>query len=61
MAWDQAMMFPMLEMSGHRAKFIRDVLYMYNADNPLNDSKVNRQLQQTLGTVIRMQKRYDRL
>jgi glycosyltransferase involved in cell wall biosynthesis len=61
MAWDQAMMFPMLEMSGHRAKFIEDVLYIYNAANPINDSKVNRQLQHYLETVIRLQKRYDRL
>jgi glycosyltransferase involved in cell wall biosynthesis len=61
MAWDQAMMFPMLEMSGHRAKFIGDVLYIYNAANPLNDSRVNRQLQRKLETIIRLRKRYDRL
>jgi glycosyltransferase involved in cell wall biosynthesis len=61
MAWDQAMMFPMLEMSGHRAKFISDVLYIYNAANPINDSKVNRQLQQNLEVLIRTQKKYDRL
>jgi glycosyltransferase involved in cell wall biosynthesis len=61
MAWDQALMFPMLEMSGHRAKFIRDVLYTYNVANPINDSKVNRPLQRQCETVIRLQKRYDRL
>ena len=61
MAWDQAIMFPMLEMSGHRAKFISEVLYIYNAANPINDCKVDRQLQRGLETVIRMQKRYDRL
>jgi len=61
MAWDQAVMFPMLEMSGHRAKFISEVLYIYNAANPINDCKVDRQLQRSLETVIRMQKRYDRL
>ncbi len=61
MAWDQAMMFPMLEMSGHRAKFINDVLYVYNAANPINDSKVNRELQRNLEMIIRIQKRYDRL
>jgi glycosyltransferase involved in cell wall biosynthesis len=33
MAWDQAVMLPMLEMSGHRAKFIPDVLYTYNTAN----------------------------
>ena len=61
MAWDQAVMFPMLEMSGYRAQFISDVLYVYNAANPINDSKVNRQLQQNLETVIRNQRRYDLL
>jgi glycosyltransferase involved in cell wall biosynthesis len=61
MAWDQAIMFPMLEMSGHRAKFISEVLYIYNAANPINDSKVDRQSQQSLETVIRRQERYDRL
>lgn len=50
MAWDQAMMFPMLEMSGHRAKFISDVPYIYNAANPINDCKVDRQLQRSLET-----------
>jgi hypothetical protein len=54
-------MFPMLEMSGHRAKFISEVLYIYNAANPINDCKVDRQLQRSLETAIRMQKRYDRL
>jgi glycosyltransferase involved in cell wall biosynthesis len=61
MAWDQALMLPMLEMSGHRAKFIPDVLYTYNTANPINDSKINRPLQQQCETAIRLQKRYDRL
>jgi hypothetical protein len=61
MAWDQAIMFPMLEMSGHRAKFISEVLYIYNTENPISDYKVDRQLQRSLETEIRMQKRYDRL
>jgi hypothetical protein len=54
-------MFPMLEMSGSRAKFISEVLYIYNAANPINDCKVDRQLQRSLETAIRIQKRYDRL
>ena len=61
MAWDQAIMFPMLEMSGHRAKFISEVLYIYNAANPISDCKVDRESQRSLETIIRMQKRYDRL
>jgi glycosyltransferase involved in cell wall biosynthesis len=61
MAWDQAIMFPMLEMAGHRAKFISDILYIYNAANPISDANLNRQLQRHLETIIRLQKRYDRL
>jgi glycosyltransferase involved in cell wall biosynthesis len=61
MAWDQALMFPMLEMAGHRAKFIPDILYTYNAANPINDAKVNRRLQQQCETAIRRQQRYERL
>jgi hypothetical protein len=61
MAWDQALMLPMLEMSGHRAKFIPEVLYTYNAANPINDAKVNRPLQQQCATAIRRQTRYNRL
>lgn len=61
MAWDQAIMFPMLEMSGHCAKFIREVLYIYNAANPINDHKVDRQLQRSLETKIRGQTPYARL
>ena len=61
MAWDQAIMFPMLEMAGYRAKFISEVLYIYNAANPISDYKADRPLQRSLESVIRMQKRYDRL
>jgi len=61
MAWDQAMMYPMLEMAGHRARFISEILYIYNAANPISDSKMNRQLQRHLETIIRLLKRYDRL
>jgi hypothetical protein len=61
MAWDQAIMFPMLEMSGHRARFISEVLYIYNAANPISDHKLDRELQRNLETAIRAQRRYHRL
>lgn len=61
MAWDLGFMFPMLEISGHHAKFIPDVLYIYNVANPINDSKVNLQLQQSLEREIRAKRKYDRL
>jgi glycosyltransferase involved in cell wall biosynthesis len=61
MAWDQALMFPMLEMAGPRARFIPDVLYTYNVANPLNDAKVDRALQRHCEAAIRRQRRYERL
>jgi hypothetical protein len=48
-------------MAGHRAKFIPDILYTYNAATPINDAKVNRRLQQQCETAIRRQQRYERL
>lgn len=39
--WDQAMILPMLEMAGSHIRFIPDVLYVYNYNNPLNDEKTS--------------------
>jgi glycosyltransferase involved in cell wall biosynthesis len=59
MTWDMAFMFPMLEMSsrGH-FKFIPRPLYLYNVQNPLNDYKVNAQLQRDLEEYVRNMKPY---
>lgn len=41
-AGDLAFMFPMFDMSGEKKyKYIEDILYIYNEQNPLNDHKVN--------------------
>lgn len=56
---DQAFMFPMLEMAGQRSKYIDEVLYVYNIDNPLNDFKINRPEQAEATAYIRSQKRYE--
>tara|TARA_R110000796_G_scaffold60220_13_gene139058 strand:- start:8304 stop:9914 length:1611 start_codon:yes stop_codon:yes gene_type:complete len=45
MAYDQAIMLPILEMSGDRAVFIDKILHVYNRANPLNVDK-QKQLQQ---------------
>jgi hypothetical protein len=34
-------MYPMLEMSGGKWKFMPDILYVYNIANPLNENKVD--------------------
>jgi glycosyltransferase involved in cell wall biosynthesis len=61
MTWDQAIMFPMLEMAGKHHAFIPEVLYVYNMRNPLNDNKVNAKLQNDLETLIRGKSPYARL
>lgn len=60
MAWDLAIMFPMLEMAGPltpggeiRSRYIKDILYYYNRGNPLNDFKTNKKLQRKLDRYIR--------
>ncbi len=57
---DIAMMFPMIEMArlGH-FRFLNDVLYVYNAANPLNDHKVSRELQLALDHIIRRRPKYE--
>ncbi len=61
MTWDMAMMYPMLEMAGERHAFVSEVNYVYNMDNPINDGKVDRDLQNELDRVIRNMKPYQRL
>jgi hypothetical protein len=55
------MMFPMIEMAGERHRFIPDVVYVYNRQNPINDDKVNTQLQRDMESYIRAMPRYQRL
>ena len=61
MTWDQAFMYPMLEMAGTKAHCINEVLYSYNQANPINDGKVNLQLVLHLERFIRGKQRYSRL
>ena len=61
MAWDLAFMLPMLEMAQERHKFIPDILYVYNNDNPINDFKVDTPLQLKTDAYIRKKERYKRI
>ena len=61
MTYDQAMMLPMLEMSGPRAKYIPEVNYIYNLSNPNAVNKTRAQKQHQLMLKIRAKKRYERL
>ena len=58
--WDQAIMFPMIEMAGHRHAFISETLYVYNTANTISDNKVNAHLQQALEALIRSKPKYAR-
>jgi len=55
---DLALMFPMLEMSGHRALYIRDILYVYNRSNPLNEDKIDHLSQRNEERLVRGKQRY---
>jgi|GEM_PF-600203 len=58
MAYDVAIMLPMLEMAGKHIRFIPDVLYIYNRVTPLNDDKIDRQKQTRIDLQIRDQNIY---
>jgi len=59
MGWDLAFMFPMLEMSGGRIVNINAPLYVYNIDNPLNDNKVDMELQLSIDREVRQKIKYE--
>ena len=59
MAYDQAIMLPLLEMSAERSKYIPDILHVYNKQNPLNVDKIKTQQQVATAKEIREKKRYN--
>lgn len=58
MASDVAFMFPMLEMAGTHSKFVSEILYVYNLDNPLSDHTMDRSYQLNLDVMIRKKTKY---
>ena len=57
-AWDLAIMFPMLEMAGNRQEFIKDVLYVYNDENPICEQNIRRKEQILAAEQIRKKRKY---
>jgi len=52
-AWDLAIMFPAMEMAGHeRTKFISDIVYVHNDENPQSDHYVALQNQMQMTDYI---------
>ena len=58
MCGDLPVVFPMLEMSGYNAKYIDESMYVYNRQNPLNEDKINQQIQSSEEMEIRLNKKY---
>lgn len=63
LAMDHALMFPMIEMSGpDHAKYIHDIVYLYNAVNVLNEhTLMGRETVMEVANYIRSQQVYPRL
>lgn len=61
MAYDQAIMLPLLEMAAERSKYIEETMYVYNKANPLNVDKIKAQQQFDTAQEIRKKKRYKRI
>ena len=61
MTYDQAMMFPMLEMCGSKAKYINDILYVYNISNPNAVNKTRAKKQHKIMLEIRKRKPYNKI
>ena len=61
MAGDLPVIFPMLEMAEERSFYIRDILHIYNRSNPLNEDKVNHNLQLGIEAEVRKKSVYPRL
>lgn len=56
---DQAIILPMLEMSGNKSRYIDDVLYVYNVFDSNRDSNVNEKKQIEMANYIRCKKKYN--
>ena len=57
--YDLALMYPIVEMAGHKIKFIKDILYVYNIETPINDYKINAKEQARLTVLIKNKQIYE--
>lgn len=55
---DLAYMFPLFELAGTHSRFVPDVLYVYNTQNPISDGRLYKQRQALMDHVIRARPRY---
>lgn len=61
MAYDQAIMLPLLEMASDRSCYIKDSLYVYNKDNPISVDKIKQLEQYSTAQAIRRKKKYTKI
>ena len=61
MAYDQALMLPLLEMAGDRSRYIWDILHTYNKENPISVDKIKTEQQVATAQEIRRKKPYRRI
>ena len=59
-AYDQALMLPLLEISGENSLYVDKTLHVYNRDNPLNVDKTKAKLQSETARKIRMMPKYEK-
>ena len=60
-AYDQALMLPLLELSGDRSKYVSEILHVYNRSNPNNVDKIKQQEQYNTAQKIRAKKPYEKM
>jgi len=60
-AGDLALMFPLLEISSTKSKFVKDILYIWNDLNELNEHKTKRGLQIKSEKEIRDMIKYNKI
>jgi len=58
MAPDLGFMFPMLEMAGYKAKYMNDLLYVYNVETPFNERKINQSEIDRIEKEVRSKHKY---
>jgi hypothetical protein len=61
-AGDLAFMYPMIEMAGkENYRFMPEINYVYNEENPINDHKVNMGSVSRIVNILRNKPKYNKL
>jgi len=60
-AGDLAQMYPLIEMAGDRSAHIRDILYVYNKQNPLSEMYCKLQHHLAVGNIIKKLPKYTKI